>query len=219
MENLKLDNDEPIYWDYYAVRIDGSLSISAEIITAVKKYHLDSSFSLYISHEVPNKENPHYHILFYCDKIEAFRKYIKRKLKIGGNKDYSISRCDNKQKYLAYIMKEGNEIYKSGITDEELKEASDRVLKIEADKGLSLTEKVFNHLENLEIDYTDEILFMGVVLKYFKENKLSYPQRHWMSQLRVKFLMESKSRNSSTELIYDMKLARIYGFDDFIKDK
>lgn len=218
MEKLNLNDNDPIFCDYYAVRIDGDLSISGEIIRAVNKYHLDTSFSLYISHEIPKEENPHYHILFYCEKIEAFRKYLKRKLKIGGNSDYSISQCKDKFKYLSYIMKDGNEIYKNGITDEELKLASDRVLKIQSEKGLSLTEKVFNHLEFLNIDYTDEILFMSVVLKYFKENKLSYPQRHWMSQLRVKFLMESETRKGLEE-IYDLKLARIYGFDDFIKDK
>lgn len=199
---------------YFSVRIDGRYS-TEEIITAHKKYHLDSSFILIISEEGDKTENPHYHSLIYTDKIESFRKYIKRKFNLSGNKAFSISQTNETDNYIAYIMKEGKTIYESGITAEQKQLALARVSKIETEKHLSLTDKVFNHLENLDRDYLDELAFMSVVLNYFKENKLSYPDRNWMSRFRIKFLMESKSRTGMNIDLYDMKLARIYGFSDF----
>ncbi len=197
---------------YYSIRIDGDLSISGEIIKAHEKYHLDSSFILIISHENTNKKNPHYHSILYTDKPEAFRKYIKRKLNIGGNKDYSISKTNETDKYIAYIMKESNIIKEIGITDEQKKLALDRISKIETEKTLSLVDKVFNHLENYKFDATDDWSFMSAVLIYFKDNKLSYPTRNWMNSLRVKYWMESQN----PEIRYDDRMeqtAKIYGFD------
>lgn len=200
---------------YYSCRIDRHNITVEEIITAHQKYHMDSSFILLISEEGKDTKNPHYHSLIYSNSIEAFRKYLKRKFQLAGNKDFSISRTEDLDKYIAYILKEGNIIYKNGITDEQFKLASDRVLKIEAEKHLSLSDKVFNHLENLDIEYKDEIEFMSAVMNYFKLNKLAYPNRNWMTQFRIKFLMDSKSRQGLTVDIYDMKLAKIYGFSDF----
>lgn len=200
--------------NYYSVRIDGGLSISGEIIRAHQKYHLDSSFILLIAHEHINGENPHYHSIIYTDKIEAFRKHLKRKLNIGGNSDYSISKTIETDKYIAYIMKEANILYEIGITAEQKQLALDRVSKIETEKHISLVDKVFNHLENYKFDPLDDFSFQSAVLNYFKDNKLSYPSRNWMNSLRVKFWMETNSK-IDTDLKSE-QIARIYGFDNQI---
>jgi hypothetical protein len=201
--------------DYYTVRIDGALDISSEIIKAHQKYHLaDVSNWLVIAHEVEQGKNPHYHSILYTGKIEAFRKYLKRKLNIGGNSDYGLSLCRDKDKYLAYIMKQGNILHIEGVSEKEKTDALNRVEKIEAEKNLSLVDKVFNHLENYKFDALDDFSFLQAVMIYFKDNKLSYPSRNWMNSLRVKFFMETKKDT----LCYELKLeqiSRIYGMDNY----
>lgn len=69
--------------------------------------------------EETDAERPHCHILAYCrdeskkNVKQNFRNYIKSKLTLSGNADYSITETnvDNKNKIGSYVVKEGNYAY------------------------------------------------------------------------------------------------------------
>lgn len=52
----------------------------------------------------------------------AIRKFLRDKLHLTGNKDYSLKTCVDKIKYLAYIIKDGDYI-NSGVSDEDIASA------------------------------------------------------------------------------------------------
>jgi hypothetical protein len=205
---------------YYAIRIDAPLSVSAEIVAVQQKKDFDPSSIFIVAHEISDKEKKsHFHSILKIEdinKVESLRKRIKRAFKLQKASEYSIKRLPNEEeefKYIAYIMKQNNIVHKSGISDELYQLALDRVSKIETEKHISLVDKVFNHLENSKFDPLDDYSFLQAVMKYFTENKLTYPSRNWMNSLRVKFFVETKKEIDSD--LKSEQIARVYGMDNY----
>lgn len=180
------------------LRIDGPISMLPDLIGHLKK----KSTGYIIGHETSKKsKKEHFHVhMEHKLTRDTIRRYFRKQypkskqmgLYIGeikkttqANIDYCIKNkmvhCSDEQ-----------------VFEDKLKQSKINIEKFNRQKNMSLIEKACEHIydklshksesKSYLLDKPDIILH---TLKWFKENKLTYPTKAWMHKFYVHILMEN----------------------------
>jgi len=181
------------------MRIDGPISMLKSLVEHLKK----KSSAYVIGHEVSKKsKKEHYHIhVEHKITRDTLRRYFRKQFPNSKQMGLYIGEIKtNTQKNIDYCIK-GKKVH---CSDEQafeayLKQSAINIEKFNRQKGMTLIQKATEYITNTLSHTTDSnayLLDKGNILlhtlKWFKQEKLTYPTRQWMHKFYVHILMENE---------------------------
>jgi len=197
------------------LRIDLPLEQQPILIKHLKKY----SSTWLIGHETSKKsKKSHFHIHFQHKKhIDTVRRYFRKQYSELSQMGFYLKHIKTTNaKSMAYVIKDGN-YTQSGITEEELTEATEIVKTYQQEENLrTLREKIIyrlnEHPDNKQWFVNTEVML--AILIIFKKKNLSYPSQSWIKQCIVSYWMQDPTRTLAIQ-----NIEKIYNIQDpFVKE-
>jgi len=179
------------------LRIDGPISELKTLIINLKK--ISSVFI--IGHELKKVSKvPHYHVHF---EHKIARDTVRRKFRKAypNSKQMGLYVSEIKkdaQTNITYCIKT-KMVHNQGVPLEMINIAKEKIIKYNSQKGMTLIQKCAEHIYSINEDtpavtksyLIDKYRIVLQTLKWFKQEKLSYPAKAWLHKFYVHLLMEN----------------------------
>ena len=180
------------------MRIDGPISMKESLIQHLNKY----SSAYIIGHEISKKsKKEHFHVhLEHKAHRDTIRRYLRKVYPESKQMGlYIAAITSTTQENIDYCIK-GKKVHCSDeqVFADRLKTAAINIAKFNRQKGMTLIQKATEYITNTlshKSGSTAYLLDKGDILlhtlKWFKQEKLTYPTRQWMHKFYVHLLMEN----------------------------